>query len=161
VLVTNTSNVTRRQASVQIQDMLRQVGMAVEVKPYPGDVLFAPAGEGGILQLGSFDLSLAGWFAGVDPDDSSQFGCKNFPPGGYNYSRYCNPEMEAAQKLALSAYDRPSRKQDYAKIQALLARDVPEIFFWDLRQLNPVSTDFQGFDPNPVTESWNAYQWSI
>lgn len=161
VLVYNTSNVTRREASVEIQEMLKQAGIEVEVKTYPGNVLFAPAGEGGVLQLGNFDLSLAGWFSGIDPDDSSQFGCKNFPPGGYNYARYCNPDMEKAQQLALEHYDRAARKRDYFQIQELLARDVPEIFFWDLRQMHVISTDFKGFDPNPVTESWNAWQWSI
>ncbi|MBV8491743.1 MAG: peptide ABC transporter substrate-binding protein [Candidatus Eremiobacteraeota bacterium] len=161
VLVSNNSNATRRQASVQLQAMLRQAGIGVDIKYYPGDLLFAPAGMGGILQLGKFDLSLAGWYAGIDPDDSSQFTCANFPPGGYNYSRYCNPDMEAAQIAALTHYDRPSRTAAYYRIQQLLARDNPEIFFWWTRQMEPISLDFKGFDPNPVEESWNAWQWSI
>ncbi len=69
--------------------------------------------------------------------------------------------MEKAQQLALGQYDQASRKADYYKIQELLARDVPEIFFWDLRQMHVISNDFKGFDPNPVTESWNSWQWSI
>jgi len=161
VLVSNNSNATRRQNAVQIQSMLHQVGINAEVKYYPGDILFAPVGEGGILQGGKFDLSLAGWFAGVDPDDSSQYTCANVAPKGYNYSRYCNPDMEAAQKDALNSYDRPARKKAYDRIQELLQRDVPEVYFWDLRQMHPINTDFKGFDPNPVMEPWNAWQWSI
>lgn len=160
-LVTNVSNVTRRQASLQIQAMLRQIGIRVDIKTYPGQELFAPAGMGGILQLGKFDLSLAGWYAGIDPDDSSQFMCQNFPPGGYNYSRYCNSDMQAAQTAALTHYDRPSRQAAYFKIQELLARDNPQIFLWWTRQVEPISVDFKGFDPNPVTEGWNAWQWSV
>ena len=161
VMVSNNSNATRRQASLQLQAMMRQAGIQAEIKYYPGDVLFAPAGMGGILQLGKFDLSLAGWYAGIDPDDSSQFMCQNFPPGGYNYSRYCNPDMQAAQNAALTHYDRPSRMAAYYKIQQLLYRDNPEIFFWWTRQMEPINPDFKGFDPNPVVESWNAWQWSI
>ena len=161
VLVSNNSNVTRRDASLQLQAMLKQTGIQVEIKYYPGDVLFAPAGMGGILQLGKFDLALAGWYAGIDPDNSSQFTCRNFPPGGYNYSRYCNPDMEAAQNAALTHYDRTSRTAAYFRIQELLARDNPAIFFWWTRQMEPISVDFKGFDPNPVIESWNAWQWSI
>jgi peptide/nickel transport system substrate-binding protein len=160
VLVSNNSNVTRREASLQLQAMLKQTGIQTEIKYYPGDVLFAPAGMGGILQLGKFDISLAGWYAGIDPDNSSQFMCRNFPPGGYNYSRYCNPEMEAAQNAALTHYDRASRTAAYFRIQELLARDNPAIFFWWTRQMEPISVDFKGFDPNPVVESWNAWQWS-
>jgi peptide/nickel transport system substrate-binding protein len=161
VLVSNNSNATRRQASLQIQAMLRQAGIETDIKYFPGDVLFAPAGMGGVLQLGKFDLSLAGWYAGIDPDDSSQFMCENFPPGGYNYSRYCNADMQAAQNAALTHYDRASRTAAYFKIQQLLYRDNPEIFFWWTRQVEPINPDFKGFDPNPVVESWNAWQWSI
>lgn len=161
LLVSNSSNVTRREASLQLQAMLRQAGIGVEIKYYQADQLFAPAGMGGILQLGRFDLSLAGWYAGIDPDNSSQYLCQNFPPGGYNYSRYCNPDMQAAQQAALTHYDRVARTAAYYRIEQLLARDNPQIFFWWERQMEPISVDFKGFDPNPVTEGWNAWQWSI
>ncbi len=161
VMVTNNSNATRRRESVEIQAMLRRVGVDMEIKYYPGDMLFAPAGMGGILQLGKFDMTDSGWYAGIDPDDSTQFTCKNFPPSGYNYFRYCNPEMERLQQKALTSYDRPTRKAAYDAIQALLARDNPGIFVYWMRQMEPISVDFQGFNPNPVVESWNAWQWSI
>ncbi len=161
VLVSNNSNATRRKNAVEVQQMLRAAGIDVEIKYYPGDVLFAPVGEGGILQSGKFDLGLAGWYAGTDPDDASQLTCANVAPAGYDYSRYCNPDMEAAQKIALNNYDQATRKQAYYRIQDLLARDIPMIFFYYTRQMHPISENFKGFDPNPVTESWNAWQWSI
>lgn len=161
VLVSNNSNVTRRKNSVVIQEMLRQAGINVDIKYFPGDILFAPVGEGGILQGGKFDLSLAGWYAGVDPDDASQFMCANMAPAGYNYSRYCSQKMDAVQTIALTHYDRASRTKAYSQIQQLLHSDVPEIFFWYTRQMHPISENFKGFSPNPVTESWNAWQWSI
>jgi peptide/nickel transport system substrate-binding protein len=160
-VVTNNSNVTRRRESLELQAMLREVGIETQIKYYPGDVLFAPAGMGGILQLGKFDISIAGWYAGIDPDDSTQVTCENFPPGGYNYSRYCSQEMQRLQQIALTHYDRPSRQAAYFAIQQLLARDNPAIFTYWLRQMEPVSVDFKGFDPNPVVESWNAWQWTI
>jgi peptide/nickel transport system substrate-binding protein len=161
VLVTNNSNVTRRREALLIQGFLNSVGVEVSIKSYPGDVLFAPAGMGGILQQGKYDMSLAGWYAGIDPDDSSQFMCRNFPPGGYNYPRYCSPQMEALQHVALTHYDRPTRRAAYFRIQELLARDNPELFDYYYKQMEPISVDFKGFDPNPVVESWNAWQWSI
>jgi peptide/nickel transport system substrate-binding protein len=161
VLVTNNSSVTRRREALEVQAMLREVGVDTEVKSYPADVLFAPAGMGGILQLGRFDISVSGWYAGIDPDNSTQFTCANFPPSGYNYSRYCSPEMEAAQKIALTRYDRPSRLGAYFQTQKLLMSDNPALFIYWLRQMSPISVDFRGFDPNPVVESWNAWQWSI
>ena len=161
VMVSNNSNVTRRKNTVEVQEMLKQAGIDTQIKFYDGDVLFAPVGEGGILQGGKFDLSLAGWYSGTDPDDSSQLTCANVAPAGYNYSRYCNAEMDAAQKMALDNYDRPTRKKAYSEIQHLLARDIPEVYFYYLRTMQPVSENFKGFRPNPVVESWNAWEWSI
>jgi peptide/nickel transport system substrate-binding protein len=161
VVVTNNSNATRRQLIVQVQAMLRSAGIDAQVKFFPGDVLFAPAGMGGILQGGKFDLALDGWYAGLDPDDSSQFTCANVAPKGYDYSRFCDPAMDTAERGALEHYDRSARKRAYAVTQRILAREVPEIYFWWYRQMQPISTAFEGFDPNPVTESWNAWQWSI
>lgn len=161
VLVSNNSNVTRRKNSVVIQDLLRKAGIEVEIKYFPGDVLFAPVGEGGILQGGKFDLALAGWYAGMDPDDASQFTCANMAPNGYNYSRYCSQAMDAAQNVALDNYDVATRKKAYSQIQQLLHQDVPEIFFFYERQMHPISENFKGFAPSPVAEAWNAWQWSI
>jgi peptide/nickel transport system substrate-binding protein len=160
LLVSNVSNATRRKASLQLQAMLRQIGIDVQIKYFDGATLFAPAPVG-ILQTGRFDLGLAGWFAGIDPDDSSNFICADVAPKGYNYSRYCTPAMDAAQQVALTHYDRATRTKAYAQVEELLATDNPMVFFWWDRQMQAINPDLKGFDPNPVTESWNAYQWSI
>ena len=159
--VTENSSATFKQLSLQIQEELHRVGIGLQIKLFPLAELYAPAGEGGILQNGHFDLAVNGWYAGIDPDDSAQFMCRNRPPGGYNYTRYCNPEMDAAETMALTHYDQATRKAAYAKTQALLARDVPEIFINWLSQMHPINDDFKGFDPSPVIENWNAWQWSI
>lgn len=160
LLVSNGSNATRKKASVLIQQMLHLAGIDLQIKFFDGATLFAPAPVG-ILQSGKFDLGLSGWFSGVDPDNSSNYVSKNIPPGGYNYTRYRSAAMDAAQRRALTNYDRPTRTKAYADIEELLATDQPQIFFWWDRQLQAISPDFKGFDPNPVTESWNAYTWSI
>lgn len=160
LIVSNISNTTRHKATVLIQAMLKQAGIDAQIKYFDGATLFAPAPVG-ILQTGKFDIGLSGWYSGVDPDNSSQFTCVNRPPAGNNYSQYCNPQMDADQKVALENYDRPTRKAAYAKIEELLAQDQPAVFFWWTKQLQPISVDFKGFDPNPTTESWNSYQWSI
>jgi peptide/nickel transport system substrate-binding protein len=161
LLVTNNSDATFKQLAVQVQAQLHRIGIPAQIKLFPGAQLYAPAGEGGILQNGHFDIVVDGWYAGIDPDDSAQFMCKNVPPGGYNYPRYCSSEMDAAQTMALTHYDQAKRKAAYANTQALLARDVPEIFINYLRQMHPINSDFKGFDPSPVIENWNAWQWSI
>jgi peptide/nickel transport system substrate-binding protein len=161
LLATDNADVTHREESLLVQEALRRIGIDVEIKYYPQAVLYATAAMGGIVQGGKFDLTLAPWYAGIDPDDSSQFTCATVSPNGYNTSRYCNPEMEAAQRMALTDYDQALRAVAYGRIQRLLARDNPYVFIWWQRQQEAISTDFKGFAPNPVNEAWNAWQWSI
>ncbi|HEY8314980.1 MAG TPA: peptide ABC transporter substrate-binding protein [Candidatus Baltobacteraceae bacterium] len=161
VMVTETANVTHKREAVLLQAMLRQIGVNVEVKTYPGDLLYAPAGAGGIVNGGSFDIAIWPWYAGIDPDNSSQFTCANIPPHGYNEARYCNHEMEALQNRALTQYDRTARASAYRGIEALLARDRPLVAFWWQRQQEALAVNLKGFAPNPVVESWNAWQWSL
>ena len=161
LLVTDNATATHRSESLLIQAALRRIGIAVEVKYYPLDLLYAPQAMGGIQHGGKFDMLVYGWYAGIDPDNSSELTCNNFPPHGYNDPRYCSRAMDAAQEAALSNYDRATRKAAYSKIEHLLAQDNPMLFFWWQRQQEAISVDFHGFDPNPVIESWDAWRWSI
>lgn len=160
-LVTNTTNATRRSGVVQIQAMLRQLGIDVEIKPYLGSLLFATMHTGGILQNGKFDLAWTGWVAGIDPDQSSIFLCDKQPPLGNNETHTCNQALDDAEHDALDHFDIPSRKTAYERIESILSREEPQVVLWWPKQIQPVNPDFQGFTPNPVVESWNAYQWEI
>ena len=160
-MVTNVSNTTRKSGVVQIQAMLKTVGIDADVKTYQGALLFATFGQGGILQTGKYDLSWTGWVSGVDPDNSSLFTCSAIPPNGNNASRYCTPATDAAENDALTHFDRATRKKAYDRIEANLTRDIPVIPIWWPRQIQPVNPDLKNFAPNPVSADWNAYQWDI
>ena len=161
----NVENKTRQLVTVEVQSMLRAVGIDAQIKTFPANLLFATYGQGGILTNGKYDLNISGWIAGQDPDDHSEFSSNEIPrpehPDGVNYTRYRSAEMDAAQRAALGTSDQALRKKAYAKIQQLLARDLPLIYIWFPRQIQPISPKFKGFTPNPINESWNAYAWSI
>lgn len=82
LLVTDVANATHRRLTVEIQAMLRAVGIETTIKFYPADLLYAPAGMGGIMHTGRFDLAIVPWYAGIDPDNSSQLLCAMFRPTG-------------------------------------------------------------------------------
>jgi peptide/nickel transport system substrate-binding protein len=157
----NVENATRRNAVVQIQAMLRAIGIDAPVKSYPANLLFATFGQGGIMSNAKYDLNVSGWIAGIDPDDYSLYGCDQFPPKGTNYTRYCSSQMQRLQRRALGTYDDKIRKQAYSDIQKLLARDLPDIEIWYPRMLQPISPEFKNFAPNPVNEAWNAFEWEV
>lgn len=148
-----------RTITAQIQQMYRSIGVEVELKGFDYATLYAAAQSGGILNGGKFDLAMYAWIAGADPDDSSQWTCAAIPPGGNNVARYCSPEMEAEQRLALSTFDRSVRKPAYARIQALLLRDAPAAFIYYQALRYAHADDLQNFMPNGISEGWNAQEW--
>ena len=157
-----TDSATDRLVGPAIVAMLKDAGIDVELKGYNTSLLYAPQAEGGPLASGRYDLALQPWYSGIDPDDSSQMMCDQFPPAGWNWSRYCNAaEMDEAQRLALDHYDIPTRKRAYASVEGLLARDAPFVYIWWPRQIEAVNSDLKNFRPNGIMEDWNAYEWSI
>ncbi|HEY0395297.1 MAG TPA: peptide ABC transporter substrate-binding protein [Candidatus Elarobacter sp.] len=159
-LAYRSDSITDRNLGVVIASMLKDAGIETELKGYTTSLLFGPAGAG-ILADGEFDAGLQTWFAGSDPDNSTQLQCDQVAPRGFNWSRYCTKEMDDAQRVALTHYDRPSRKHAYSNIERLLARDAPFVYLWWPRQIEAVSTDLRNFRPNGFVESWNSWEWSI
>ena len=160
-LAFDAASATDRNLGIYIASALRDIGIEVQLKSYTLSLLYAPAAGGGPLASGNFDAALSIWYAGSDPDDSTQLLCDQVPPRGWNWERYCEPAMDAAQAVALSHYDRPTRKHAYSRIERLLARDAPFVYLFWPRQIEPVDAHLQGFRPNGLIEDWNAYQWSL
>ena len=152
-------SLTDRNRGVVIASMLKDAGIDVELKGYTTALLYGAFAGGGIEATGKFEAALSTWYAGADPDDSTQLLCDQFPPAGYNWSRYCNPSLDAAETVALTHYDRPTRTKAYAAIQRTLAADNPFVYLWWPRQIEAVNDDLQGFEPNGIVEDWNAYAW--
>jgi len=159
-LAFRSDSATDRSRSVLIASMLKDAGMDVDLKGYTTAKLYGAPGSG-VLADGKFEASLQTWYSGMDPDDSTQLTCDQVAPRGFNWARYCNRAMDAAQRTALSHYDRPTRKRAYSTIENLLARDAPFVYLWWPRQIEAVNTDLTGFRPNGIIENWNAWEWSI
>ncbi len=151
---------TDTRLSVTIQSQLRAVGIDPLIKTYQGSMLFG-GGTSGVLSGGHYDIDLSGFNSGFDPDNSAQFTCSARPPNGYNWSRYCTAEMDAAQAQAVSSYDRNVRKAAYAKIERLLARDVPQIFMYWQPEIDAVNPALKNFTGGPFFPDWNAYLWEL
>ena len=141
--------------------MLRKIGVAVQLKSYSYATLYAAAESGGILNSGKFDMTLYSWISGTDPDTSSQWTCAATPPSVNNISRYCSAQMDAAQALALSTFDRAARKRAYARVESLLLQDAPAIFLFDAPMRYVRTPQLKNFESNGISEGWNAQQWQL
>ncbi|HEX5274123.1 MAG TPA: peptide ABC transporter substrate-binding protein [Candidatus Rubrimentiphilum sp.] len=152
---------TANQIAVELQSDLRQVGVDLAIKTYSYSLLYATAAMGGIQQTGKFDMTLQVWVSGADPDDSSQWMCKQASPAGNNISRYCSAAFDNAEKTALTHFDRATRKRAYALTQQLLVKDAPATFEYYPQARYAMNPALQNFSPNGISEGWNAYLWSL
>jgi peptide/nickel transport system substrate-binding protein len=145
-----------------LQQELRAVGIDLTQKTYPAPLFFGAQQNGGILNSYKYQLAYFGWVAGVDPDDSSLYGCDQFPPAGQNSLHWCDLKVDAAEKDALSTFDVARRKADYAVIQTELATQVPTIILYAERRADVYSVNLKGFKASPATSAyWNSWEWSM
>jgi peptide/nickel transport system substrate-binding protein len=157
---------TGRQDSIRTQEVVqaqwRKVGVDAQIKNYESPQLFASYGAGGILQTGKFEGSFYSWVNGVDPDDSTLWMCDQFPPAGQNVYHICDPRIDAQEQIALTHYDKATRKKAYDAIQDYLAEDEPAIFTWYVRRIDIANVDFKGYKPaHAVSQFWNTWEYSI
>jgi peptide/nickel transport system substrate-binding protein len=152
----------QKEQQAVLQDEWKIVGVKVDIKNYSTVQYFATFGEGGILQTGKFDAGLLSWINGIDPDDSTLFMCDQFPPKGQNIYRFCNADLDAAERQALSDYDPRQRKAAYDKIQEILSEQEPMIISWYVQRQDVANSDLKNYKPaHAVSTFWNTWEWEI
>ena len=145
-----------------IQRQWQDLGVDVEIKNFPSDILYAPKAAGGIEQNGKFDVAFEQWANGIDPDDSVLFKCDLAPPHGWNIYHFCSPTLDAAEDAALVDYRQAQRKADYAVVQSVLTDRLPIFVLWFERDQHVINTDFKNFRPSHnATPFWNTWEWQI
>jgi len=141
---------------------MRAIGVEVEVKNYPTDLLYATYGAGGIISSGKYDVAFVDWYNGIDPDDSIQWMCGYQPPNGQNYARWCDPRFDAAERAALATSDETQRKAAYARAQERLAAGVPGDFLYFIGRVDLVSDRLTGYRPAPAVSTFmNTWEYDL
>ncbi len=146
-----------------VQEDLRKVGVRTTIKQYPSGMFYGPAGQGGVLAGGRYQISYdAWWVLGNDPDDSWNMTCDEVPPAGLNYSFWCDARANAAIRDALTTVDRKRRKGDYAVVQRAIAAELPIFTLWQVRIPDAYRTYVHGVAPaRGGSTFWNAWSWSV
>ncbi len=159
---TTTGLAVGNRLAVLLQSAWHDIGVETVVKQYASSLMLASYGAGGILQTGKFDVEFSSWVNGIDPDDSVSVMCDQFPPAGQNQYHFCNREVDAQERIALTRYDQPTRKRAYDRIQQILVDQVPFLTMWFARRFDVVSDDLHGYQPaHAVTTFWNPWEYSI
>lgn len=123
---TSTEETSRLLAAV-LQQQLRDVGIALDIRTFEFATFYSD------IVKGSFQLYSLRWVGGSnqDPDIFEYaFHSASFPPKRANRSYYSNPEVDALIDQGRKTLDQAERARIYARVQEILARDLPYIDFW-------------------------------
>lgn len=141
---------------------MHAVGIDVEVKNYPTNLLYATYGAGGIMATGNYDVAYDDWYNGVDPDDSVQWECDQIPPNGENFSAWCDRSYDAAEADAMRTYDQDRRRAAYFRAQERLAAGLPADFIYFMKRTDIVSDRVVGYRPaRAVSTFWNTWEYDL
>ena len=123
-------NELRRQIAAVFQEQLRQVGIAVEIQSLEWGTFFAD------IRKGNFQLYSLTWVGIADPDIYHYaFHSGQIPPEGANRGGYRNPEIDRLVEAGRREPSRKKRGEIYAKVQRILARDLPVFPLWIHRNI--------------------------
>src|SRR5690242_1530505 len=124
---TSTEETTRLMAAV-LQQQLRQVGIELDIRTYEFATFFSD------VVKGAFQLYSIRWIGGNNDPDIFQyvFHSAFTPPKGANRSYYSNAEMDKLIDEGRRETDQDKRKVIYARVQQLLAEELPYIDLWYL-----------------------------
>lgn len=156
---TTPSKQSNIQAEVLMQQQLKGVGIALEIKNYPGSLLFARDGP---VYTGKYDSEFTIETNGPDPDNEGLWSGAFIPPHGTNATYFDDPVVNRVSHEALLTYDRVKRKALYQQEEARIHDQVPAIFFYWQNAYSAVNMDMKNWKPATYISSfWNCYEWSI
>ncbi|MFN8005645.1 MAG: ABC transporter substrate-binding protein [Terriglobia bacterium] len=117
-----------RQVAAIIQEALKKVGIAVDLRSYEFGTFYAD------IVRGNFQMYSLRWIGGNnDPDLFERaFHSREIPPQGYNRGRYKNAEVDRLIDFARQETSQEKRRMAYSAIQKILADELPYISLWYL-----------------------------
>lgn len=147
------------ESQVMIQSMLRNVGIDIAVRNYPGSYLFAMDGP---IYTGKYDLEWSVETNGPDPDNSASWAGPFVPPHGANTSWLDDPIVNESSLAAAATFDNAVRKALYQREESRLRELVPAVFFSWETDYTAMNTDVKNYIPAAfIGDTWNAWQWNV
>jgi glucose/mannose transport system substrate-binding protein len=148
-----------------IAEMLKDIGIDLELSIVEGPVLWADYESGGIEQNGDFDLNM--WddgYPGIDPTDHLwvyYYSSAAEPDWGWNVGRWYNEEFDALLDEAYTL-DEEYRKELFCQMAEILEEELPQIILWTEVDANGYSMRVEGVQAtvNDIM-TWNVADWEV
>jgi peptide/nickel transport system substrate-binding protein len=138
-----------RLQSAVIQQNLRDVGIALDVRTYEFSTLYAD------VLKGNFQMFTLQWPGGavVDPDILRRvFHSDQIPPVGFNRGYFSNPQVDRLLDEATTSTDENRRRTLYGEAQRIIAEQAPYISLWYKVNVAVARRDLTGIHLVPTAD---------
>ena len=150
----------RLAAARQIADDLKNIGIAVEVRPVP----FADLVDR-VARQRDFDALLVGITVGADPDPYPFFHSSQVSDPGDNFSGYSTLAMDRLLEQARRSIDQTKRRELLGQAFNAIAADAPVVYLYYSDYLYAQARTLKGLKVAPVNDPtqrfWNIEEWYV
>jgi ABC-type transport system substrate-binding protein len=148
-----------------IAEMLKKIGIDVQLTVVEGSVLWADSESGGIEQLGDFDFDL--WddgYSGTDPTDFiwELYSAEAAQPDyGWNISRWIDDEFNTLLGEAYTL-DEATRQDVFCQMAKILDEQAPNAMMFSTINADAHSTRVEGIQSTTFgVVTWNVADWTV
>ena len=155
-MYTNAGNQVREAYLTALQEFWAQIGVAMtpQLEPFPALVER-------ITDTFEFDAVLIGFSWSVPPDQTTMFGCDGRDGAGFNFSYYCNEDVDALLKEALTQTDQATRAELYTEFQNIIAEEQPMTILDFPVSIVGVNNRVHNLFPSSVNARFNMQDWWV
>jgi peptide/nickel transport system substrate-binding protein len=142
---TSTDESTRLLSAV-LQQQLRQVGIALDIRTFEFATFFAD------VTKGAYQLHSLRWVgaSNLDPDIFEHvFDSASFAPKRANRTFYSNPRVDELIREGRTTLDQEKRKRIFDEIQRIVADELPYINLWYLDNVLVHTNRVKGIELSP------------
>jgi len=164
---TTANNLWRADDELILQSDFKAIGVKIDIQNYPASTFFGSFLGGGIASpatgavAGKDDLFEFENSWTYDPDDSSLFGCNQFPPTGSNFAFYCNPALDKLFTAEQATADPTGRQQVFNQIHQIYLTDFPFATLYSPTDISMHKLSVHNYNPAPegASETINIWSW--
>ncbi|WP_320005826.1 peptide-binding protein [Maridesulfovibrio sp.] len=155
-ILINQGNSLRIKSATIIQNRLKDVGIEVKIRTVEWAAFITD-----FIDKGRFDATILGWNILQDPDIYSVWHSSKAVPGGLNFIKYKNSELDELLDRGRSTLDQDERKVIYDRIQEIMHEEQPYCFLYVPMALPIYSSRIKGLKVEPAGLDYNADEWWI
>lgn len=168
-IVTTTGDKLRISAEQIIAEQLKQVGVDLQIKNVPANVMFGNWEAGGPLKRGTYDIAMDTWGPDADPAGflrilfhSSQIPTAQNKGVGWNFFRIRNAALDRAIDQADATLDLVKRRALYKEASQQILQSWAYIPLYTRLSVNAFRTSVKGYTGNPWDDfAWDAEDWYV